>query len=103
MKCFIIIFLLFFFPLKANYKQIEKETNLFLVGQMELYITDQGFFVVKYNGIVSSCFTKQYFDFYFNCDKFNTQEYLNELKEQLKDTIIIPDTIYKKTKQIYRI
>ncbi len=100
MKYFILILLLLI-P-TATINQVNK-LDLYFVGQMQLFITDEGFFIVKYNGIVSPCFTKKYFDFYYDCEKFDVDEYLKELKKYLQDTNNVPNIPTKEIRKTYRI
>lgn len=100
---FILILFLIFLPISTNESvKFKPSSNFHLVGRMELYINNDGYFIVNYNGIISPCFSKQYFDYYYPCDSFNIAEYLNELKQSLHDSTITPHS-QKTTRKFYRL
>lgn len=94
------VFFIFLFFILSSFQSVKTDdTNYLLLSTVKLYITDDGALIIVYDGIVSPCFTKEYFDAYYPCYRFNMQEYLNTLKKQLQT----PPKEEIPKRQIYRL
>ena len=70
----------------TSFEPVKQKTdyNYTLISEVKLFMRQDGQIIVIYDGIVSPCFTREYFDAYYPCSKFKMDKYMEELKKQLQ-------------------
>lgn len=83
MKKILLILVVF---ISTSFQTIEPKHDYTLISEVKLYMREDGVVVIIYDGVVSPCFTKEYFNLYYPCSKFEMDKYIEQLKKQLQNT-----------------